>query len=598
MKYDRIERIQAVSGRAAEERRILIKKLVRSMLTAQVLSALTVSICLLIDNVLIVRFLGTRAIAAYGYANPVLMFIGALGSMLSAGVQVSCSRSLGRGLKEETDAGYSSAIAVTVFFSLLFMLAVILLRRPLASFLGAAEPDLHDMTSGYLAGFVLGAPASMGALVLIPFLQMAGRSGLLIVAVISMTVSDVALDLLNALVLHWGMFGMGLASALSYCIALLVSCLYFLSKKCVFRFSLRGITRAKIAELFRSGLPSLFGMASSVLLIFAVNRIMRNAGGTTAVAALTVALSLLNAANCISTGIGGVSLTLTGVFFHEEDRHAIRRVLSLLCRWSVILGLAMGAVLLLASPLLVDVFLDAGSPEYPLAVRGLRIFALGLIPCCVNNALRSLYQATGRILLMEILSLLEGAVFPILAALGMSFLFSADGVWFYFVLGELLTLLTICLIVLRVKKRLPWQHGAAMLLKPDFGVRGSDLLEIRLSSLEEIPAAVERVESFCRSHGLDAKTTNHISLCVEEMSVNVVGYGFSADEKPHHLFVRLLRKKDMWVLRFRDDCTAFDPVRYVPPPDESHLGIKIVLAMARDVRYTSSLNLNNLMIQF
>ena len=199
---------------------------------------------------------------------------------------------------------------------------------------------------------------------------------------------------------------------------------------------------------------------------------------------------------------------------------------------------------------------------------------------------------------MEVISVLEGAVFPILSALGMSFLFSAGGVWFYFVLGELLTLLAVCLIVLRVKKRLPWQDGAAMLLKPDFGVRGSDLLEISLSSLEEIPAAVERVESFCRFHGLDAKTTNHISLCVEEMSVNVIGYGFSADEKPHHLFLRLLRKKDMWVLRFRDDCTAFDPVRYVPPPDESHLGIRIVLAMARDVRYTSSLNLNNLMIQF
>ena len=577
----------------------MIKKLVRTMLTAQVLSALTVSLCLLIDNVMIVRFLGTRAIAAYGYANPILLTIGALGTMLSAGVQVSCSKSLGRGLQEETNAGYSSAIAVCGGISVIFVLIVLLFRNPLATVMGAtADHELHRMTSDYLAGFAIGAPGSIGALILIPFLQMAGQSNLLIVAVLTMAVSDVAMDLLNALVLKWGMFGMGLASSLSYYLALTVVAFYFLSKKCVFTFSRRSVTRAKIAELFRSGVPSVFGMAASVVFVFAANRIMRNAGGTVAVAAFTVVSGIGNSANCITTGVGGVSLTLSGVFYHEEDRHALRSVLSLLCRYSVLLGLGMGAVLLLGAPLFVDVFLDANEPGYTLAVSGLRIFALGLIPCCINNALRSLYQATGRILLTEILALLEGAAYPILAALLLAALSGTSGVWFYFVIGELLTLLTIGVYVIRVKKRLPWQEGAVLLLKPDFGVRGAQLLEISLSGLEEIAPAVQRVETFCRSHGLDHRMTNHIALCVEEMASNVIEHGFSADEKRHHLFIRLLKKEDGWILRFRDDCTAFDPVHYVPSGNESGLGLKIVMAMARDVRYTSSLNLNNLMIQF
>ena len=77
------------------------------MLAAQTLSALTVSLCLLIDNIMIARFLGVQAIAAYGLANPILLVIGAIGSMLAAGVQVACSRSLGSGSKEETDRGYN-----------------------------------------------------------------------------------------------------------------------------------------------------------------------------------------------------------------------------------------------------------------------------------------------------------------------------------------------------------------------------------------------------------------------------------------------------------------------------------------------------------
>lgn len=569
------------------------------MLSAQILSALTVSLCLLIDSVLIARFLGTKAIAAYGFANPVLLIVGALGSMLAAGVQMACSKSLGRGQKEETDAGYSSAAAVTLGLSLFFLAAVLLFRGPIAGAMGAgpSDPELHGMTKDYLAGFIIGAPASMGALILIPFLQIAGQSGLLIAAVAGMAVSDIALDLVNVYVLRWGMFGMGLASSLSYYIALLIAAFYFLSSRCIFRFSLKLVTRRKIAELFRSGVPTVFNMASSVVMVFAMNQLLKSAGGTAAVAAFTTVTSIGNSVNCISTGVGGVSLTLSGVFFHEEDRKAIRSVLSLLCRYSVILGLGMGILLLFCSPLLVGIFIPEDLPEYGMAVLGLRLFGAGLIPCCINNALKNLYQATGREHLTELISVLECAVFPVLAAFLLSLAFGITGIWFYFVLGELLALLFICLVIYRRTKSLPWRNDAALLLPDHFG-SGMHLLELSLSSMGEIPPAVLETEAFCLSHGLDQKTTNHIALCVEEMASNVIQHGFSRDDKPHHLSVRLLKKEDKWVLRFRDDCAAFDPVQYVPSGETSGIGLTIVRAMAKEVRYTSSLSLNNLMIHF
>ncbi len=74
----------------------MIRKLIRQMLTAQIFSALTVSLCLLIDSIMISRFLGEKAIAAYGLANPLLLAIGAIGTLLAAGVQVVCSKALGR----------------------------------------------------------------------------------------------------------------------------------------------------------------------------------------------------------------------------------------------------------------------------------------------------------------------------------------------------------------------------------------------------------------------------------------------------------------------------------------------------------------------
>ena len=575
----------------------MIRKLVRQMLAAQVFSALTVSLCLLIDNVMISRFLGETGMAAYSLANPVLLAIGAVGSLLAAGVQVACSKSLGRGSREETNAGFSSAVALGGVISILFAIAVVVFRSPLASAMGAGQQGgLFEQTRDYLAGFSIGAPGSMGALVLVPFMQMAGQSTLLILAVLTMTVTDVALDLLNVLVFHGGMFGMGLASSISYYAAMVVAAVYFLSRRSVFRFSRRLVTGRKMAELFSGGVPAGFNMASSVILVYALNRILQGTGGETAVAAYAVITGIGNAANCITTGIGGVSLTLSGILYNEEDRNGLKELISRLCRYSAVLGLAMGVLLVAFAPAFISLFIPEAGPMQDMAVTGLRLCAAGMIPCCINNALKNMYQATGRVGLTEIISVAEGAVFPALAALLFSALFGTTGAWLFFVTGEIVTLLGIGLLIRRKTGKQPWKDGAYLLQEKDAGAE-DHLLETEIHSLEETEAFVKAAEQFCLSLGENTQTANHIALCIEEISVNVVKHGFTADEKPHHLAVRLLGREDAWVLRFRDDCTAFDPVGYVPAGEGESIGLRLVLAIAEKAFYTYSLNMNNLTLR-
>ncbi len=576
----------------------MIRKLVRQMLTAQIFSALTVSLCLLIDNVMIGRFLGVQALAAYGLANPVLLFTGAIGTMLGAGVQVICSRSLGKGLQEETNAGYTVALLLTACISVACMVLVLLAGGPLASALGAGSSgELFTETRNYMIGFVIGAPASMGALILVPFLQMAGQSGLLIAAVLSMTVADIALDLLNVLVFHGGMFGMGLASSISYYVALVIAGFYFLSHKCVFRFSPRLISRKKIMELLRSGVPSLFNMASAVIMTFFMNRLLKSMDGSVALAAFSVVTTIGNSVNCITTGIGGVSLTLSGIFYNEEDRNGLKQLMETLIRNSFILGICMGVFVLLMAPVFVKVFIPAPGRAQDMAILGLRIFCAGLIPCCMNNALKNEYQATGRVFLTESISMLEGAAFPLLAAWVISRFAGVQGIWVYFAAGELLTLIFIGLLIINRTHRMPWQDSAYLLLKEDFGVSEENLLEADIYTMEGVTAVAEQAQQFCIEHGQNSRISSHIALCIEEMASNTIQHGFSRDGKPHHLSVRILNKKAQWVLRFRDDCSAFDPVHYVPEGNEDALGIRLVMAMAQEATYTYSLNLNNLMLR-
>lgn len=574
----------------------MIRKLIRSMLTAQIFSALTVSVCLLIDNIMIGRFLGEEAIAAYGLSNPLLLLVGGVASLLSAGVQVSCSKSLGKGSREETNAGFSSALAVAVGFSVPVLILVFLLIRPLTTLLGAGTGgSLYDQTRGYLIGFNLGGPATVGALVLVPFLQLAGRSGLLIAAVLGMTVTDIVLDLLNVLVFHGGMFGMGLASALSYYVALIIGGSYFLTRGCSFRFSRKLVSFRKIRELFRDGLPSGFNALASVILVYVMNQILSTAGGSSAVAAFAVISSLGNSFNCISTGIGGVSLTLTGIFYHEEDRGNLRETVILLCRYGVFLGLAMGILIYFLAPPLAGLLLPKEGTAWRTAVLGMRLFAAGLIPCTVINALKYAYQGTGRVALMGGISLTEGAVLQVLSALVLGRIFGLPGALMYFCCGELLAVILICVYIRIRSGRAPWRGDTFLLLKDDFGVAADRLLEMNIQSLEEAAAAARKAEAFCRSHGQSGRLTNHIALCVEEMAAFTIEHGFQQDGRKHHLFLRILRKEDGWILRFRDDCRPFDPTVYIA--DQEYMGIRMVQRLAEEANYTYSLNMNNLTLK-
>ena len=113
----------------------------------------------------------------------------------------------------------------------------------------------------------------------------------------------------------------------------------------------------------------------------------------------------------------------------------------------------------------------------------------------------------------------------------------------------------------------------------------------------EAAEAATRVERFCLEHGQDARVSNHIALCVEEMAGNTIQHGFAGDSRENHLSVRIQQKDGQWVLRFRDDCHAFDPVHYVPEEGQQAVGIRLVMAMAEEAHYTYSMNLNNLALK-
>ena len=103
----------------------MIRRLFRQMMITQIVSSMTVTLCMLIDSIMIGQFLGTDAMAAYGFTQPVLLAFAAPGAMISAGVQVVCGKTVGSGDREGTDACFTVAAALTALIAALGLLIVL-----------------------------------------------------------------------------------------------------------------------------------------------------------------------------------------------------------------------------------------------------------------------------------------------------------------------------------------------------------------------------------------------------------------------------------------------------------------------------------------
>ena len=585
------------------------------MLLAQILSSMTVMICMLIDNIVIGRYLGIHAMTAYELASPILLIFAAIGTTLSAGIQVQCGKTMSISDRKANNECFSTAIVTALAIAGTGLLIVMIFIDPICRLLmfRADNPtaELFNNTKHYLQGFIIGAPAFILAQISVPFLQMSGNRKLLVIAVASMTGADILLDFLNVTpFINGGMFGMGMASSISYYVALLVGLIAFLNKKFIFKFKLKSVRFKVTRKLLRYGLPTVISQISLVLLTYIVNQTLwRSGGGADAdfgVAAYSVISAVGNICFSVGSGVGAVAMMLASIFYTDEDRTSMTQLVKTMCYYAVLLNLILTAVIAAAAWPIANLFLaEQQGVDIDAAIGittlGLRLYSLCLIPAALNATFRHFYQGVNRRGMTNTISVLQNLVLTALFVVGLNMTpLGMNGVWLAFVCGEASTFIVMSVIVrIRARKRLSAETYA--LMRENFGVKPEDCFEASVADLDGAIDAIARAKDFCEERGLDKDSTQNIALCMEELAKNIVSYGFAADEKKHSIDFRLWLKDGKKFLRIRDNCVEFDPVRYRETHrferSKSHTGIRLTMEHVAEAHYVNALGLNNLTLE-
>ena len=175
------------------------------------------------------------------------------------------------------------------------------------------------------------------------------------------------------------------------------------------------------------------------------------------------------------------------------------------------------------------------------------------------------------------------------------------GVWLAFVCGECAAFSVICLRVRQGRSLFSLRPMDFALLAPDYVASPKDCYECTIHNMEDAVKASKEALLFCREHEQSERTSFLVGLCIEEIACNIVRYGFSADKEQHSVDIRLVFRDGEGLIRIRDNCAHFDPLRYLELHQSvnpgSHMGIRMVMASVKEASYLNSLGLNNLTLR-
>lgn len=119
---------------------------------------------------------------------------------------------------------------------------------------------------------------------------------------------------------------------------------------------------------------------------------------------------------------------------------------------------------------------------------------------------------------------------------------------------------------------------------------------------EQVSGLADPVEEFLASKGLSKPLVMSILLCLEEVLINTVSYGYE-DAEPHLILVEIEVEDDELVIEIEDDARPFDPTQDAASADTTSsleerqiggLGIHLVKSLMDTVSYQRDGNRNRL----
>lgn len=432
-----------------------------------ILMAMTLTMSIVVDSIIVGNMLGADALAAVNLVMPLIMTYNTVAVCLGLGAATLISIAKGR-----SDPDYADTVFTTVLFFLaligLFLLACQVVFVDQITQLLTREASLRPLVKSYVQVLMYGTPLIVIVPGLAYCLRVDGQVKLASTVLIVANLVNLALDLIYMGPLHMGISGSSLATVSGYLIGALCLLPYFFSTTRTLHFVPAALTRmskllSQLGTIIKTGFPAAMGSILITFKILCINHIVLAVADKSGMVAFAVCISCLSFVSMFISGAAQAMTPIVGVLYGQKDYLGIRFIVRRAFITLMIASIAATLLLEIFPAQILELFGVRQATDMALGIPAIRIFALSLIGTSTTFLSMYYYMTIGRTKLSTAIAVVQGAVVvPI--ALVLSSAMDISGVWIAFSLAEIVTILMITTCYLTLTRNNPRKYTSPLLL--------------------------------------------------------------------------------------------------------------------------------------
>lgn len=427
-----------------------ISHLFLSFVVPSVISMVLVGIQGMVDGIFLGNFQSTNAMASVNIANPYMQLVLGCSFILCTGTLSYLGRTLGEKNIEQAKNIFKTAAVSVIAISFAILALGLLFHHGIARFLGANAVLFHD-TSRYIAVLAPFVPIISFMLFCGFLCRLIEKPHLYLIATICSLLSNILMNAIFIIGLHWGVSGAALATGLSYTLSLLIVIWPFFSQKTTVTVFSGKFQRQLLKSIIYNGSSEGINYLATALILFLFNRTFLRYAGEDGVAAFT-AINYIG--TFISTVIFGVSDGIGSILscnYGAGNLHRVKKTFRAAVIINFLLGCSVCIILFLHSGALVNLFVSKNPSAAQMAAAGARIYAFGFLFSGFNILRSGYYTSLGNALLSVVIAANRGILFVIIGITFLPLFLDLNGVWATLPFAECMTALS-CLLI-AAKKR-------------------------------------------------------------------------------------------------------------------------------------------------
>ena len=411
------------------------------------------SIYSVVDGFFVSNFVGKLPFAAVNFIMPVLMVLGAIGSMFGAGGCALIAKTLGEGEREKANRLFSLFIYISAAVGVIIAVIAIIFMRPIASLLGA-EGEMLDLCVLYARIILLALPAQILQFEFQSFFIVAEKPQLGLYVTVGAGLANMLLDALLVAVFPLGIVGAALATAVSQTVGGVVPIIYFcrrntsLLRLCKTRFDGKALikTCTNGSSEFLSNLSmSLVGMLYNV-------QLMKYAGED-GVAAYGVVMYVSFIFIAIFIGYSVGVAPVIGYHYGASDYGELKNLRKKSTVITLGFSLVMTVLAIALSVPLSKLFVGYDNDLMDMTVRAFFIFSFSFLFSGIAIFGSSFFTALNNGLVSAVISFLRTLVFQIAAVIIFPIFWQLDGIWLSCVAAEIMAAAVSAILIFSLRKK-------------------------------------------------------------------------------------------------------------------------------------------------